>query len=237
MVASAVPSASAPSVASSVKIGTVPQLGPYTPSSGSAHVPEVGRTPVDGEHAPQPTMGHSYGTGSELQQGSAGAPSVPVDGFLFTPGVIDAHYRSEYEVKDPYKKVNNPPTRGMNTWVQGYENNAALAPQDVDGNAFRTRPGQQRTSWMRFQPPPSGGGYAPETFVPAQQPQAVRYNRIQGQIGTQAYGTGVLNSDTRGAGQTAGGIGGSNYTPAPGPPGTNSTAGNGNDATGMPVWG
>lgn len=113
---------------------------------------------------------------------------------------------------------------------------------------WKERHPQQRTSVMRNTLPPHGAGYAPETAVPHQLPQSPNTYKYNPQIGTQAYGSGhviaggyqhgrVLNSDTYGAGQTAGGIGGNQYTPAQGPPDTTSTAGNPGPASGMPTWG
>jgi hypothetical protein len=234
----AVPSAVAPSAQNSVPVLKTPQLGPYAPMTGSAIIPEVPQTEIEGEIAPNPSFAGPRASGGNRTGGSPGAPSLPVDGFLFRAQPIDDHYTVEYEGRDPYTKVNNPPTRGMFTWIKDYLNHIALSPQDVDPNGFRTMPGQQRTSHLRTAMPPHGAGFAPETFQPKQGPQAVRFNRYQPVIGTDAYGTGVLNSDTYGAGQTAGGIGGNQYTPTPGPPPTTSTAGGPNTGTtSMPTWG
>jgi hypothetical protein len=102
-------------------------------------------------------------------------------------------------------------------------------------SGFKLSGPQQRTSVMRNQLPPHGIGYAPETYVPRQLPQATRYNKIVPTVGTDRYGTGVLNTDTFGAGQTAGGIGGNNYTPSPGPPNTNNLSASASSAE--PTWG
>jgi hypothetical protein len=236
----AVPSAVAPSTQNSVPILTEAQLGPYQPMSGSAINPVVPRTEEMGadEISPQPGFGGRGTTGEPFSAGSEGAPSVPgMNGALFTPGPIDTHYVSEAEARNPYSKVNNPPTRGMFTRIQPFANHIAQTPQDVDPNGFRISPAQQRTSVMRNQLPNHGIGYAPETATPRALPQRVRFNRIQPTTGTDPYGSGVLNNDTLGAGQTAGGIGGNNYTPDPGPPDTTSTAGANQPVTDMPTWG
>ena len=233
----AVPSAVAPAVSgNNVTVLTGPQLGPYQPMTGSSVIPVVPRTETEGEPRPQPHWTSPPGTGSQAGNGTSGAPTVPVDGFLFRQGPIDPHYTSTEQARDPYKKVNNPPTRGLFTWVKAYANHIARGPQDVDPNGFRARPLQQRTSVMRITPPAHGAGYAPETAVPRQQPQHANTAKYLPALGTQEYGTGVLNSDTFGAGQTAGGIGGSQYTPPPGPPQTMPTGSQANPS-GMPVWG
>jgi hypothetical protein len=234
-----VPSA-VPSSANTVPVLQQPQRGPYQPMLGSPVIPEVPRTEVPGEeHIPgNPLLGHRGGTSSIPASGSAGSPSVPVDGFLFKKGPADPHYLSQYNpslASAPRVKVNNPPTRGMLTWVKDYLNGIATT-QDVDLAGWKERHPQQRTSWMRITPPPHGDGYSPETYDPRQMPQHPNTYKIIKATGTSPYGSGVLNSDTLGAGQVAGGIGGSNYTPAPGPPPTNSITGQ-PDMSGMPVWG
>jgi hypothetical protein len=239
----AVPSAVAPTAQRSVKVLTDPQLGPYKGMTGSSIIPVV---PVpDGAPNPedanlQPGYGGGVGGGSYLQAGSQGAPTVPaMGGVLFTSPPIDSHYVSEAEVKSPYAKVNNPPTRGR-IWsqrIQAFTNHIALTNQNVDPNGFRISPDQQRTSVMRNTLPPNADGYSPETYQPGQRPQSPNTAKYMPATGTQAYGTGVLNSDTYGAGQTAGGIGGNLYTPTPGPPPSTSTADNSSDASGMPTWG
>jgi hypothetical protein len=248
-IAKAVPSAVAPSAQNSVKILTEPQLGPYTPMSGHSVIPVVPQAGSPDDAPRQPGYGDAYGEGGQFNAGSGGAPSVPgMGGVLFTNGPIDPHYQDETETRNPYAKVNNPPTRGMLTWVKGYLNGIARS-QDTDLTGRKTRHPQQRTSWMRITPPPHGAGYAPETFTPRQQPQGDNTAKFLPAVGTQAYGVtvvngpsgsakGVLNSDTYGAGQTAGGIGGSQYTPAPGPPATYSTASQDiANYNGMPTWG
>ena len=228
----------APSAGNTVRILTGPQLGPYKPMSGHAIVPAVPRTQVDGEGQilGQPGFGGYASSGVQLDAGGYAAPSVDTDGFLWTAGPIDSHYTGEREVKDSTGKMNNPPTRGMQTRTQAYQNHIALASQDVDPNGFRIEPDQQRTSYMRNTLPPHAGGYAPETYIPRQMPQRGNTYKYMPATGTQAYGTGVLNSDSYGAGQTAGGQGGNQYTPTPGPPDTVSTAGNQNVSS-MPTWG
>lgn len=235
-VARAVPSAVAPSAANTVPVNQDPIKGPYEPMKGSSINPEVPRTPVEGEIAPQPYFtGGNSSTSEHYLAGSSGAPSVPPSGFLFTAGPIDSHYMSEAETCNPYRKVNNPPTRGAWTRIQMFLNGIATS-QDTDNTGFKQRHPQQRTSVMRNALPPHGIGYAPATSEPRQGAQSVPFNRIQPVTGTDRYGTGVLNSDTYGAGQTAGGIGGNNYTPQPGPPSTNAITAPA-DNSGMPSWG
>jgi hypothetical protein len=233
----AVPSAVAPSASgNNVQILTSPQLGPYQPMSGSTINPVVPRTKEEGETRPQPHWTSGGGKRTQLNPDGHGAPSVPVDGYLFKAVPVDSHYLSQDEAYNPYKRVNSPPTRGMFTWVKGYLNHIAHSVQEVDLNGFRVRTAQQRTSFMRFAPPPHGIGYAPETAVPHQNPQHANIAKFLPATGTQAYGTGVLNSNTFGAGQTAGGVGGSQYTVKPGLselPSIVTTP----DPTGMPVWG
>lgn len=233
----AVPTAVAPSYNNSVPVLTQPQLGPHLPMTGKSTAPLVPRPPQEGEHAPQPGYGRSGDFGSVPEPGMHGSPSVPaMNGALFTSGPIDPHYVSEAEVVNPYAKVNNPPTRGMFTFIKEYFNHIAYNQRTTE-TGFKISGPQQRTSYMRVTPPPHGAGYAPETFTPRQMPQQPNTYKYNPQLGTQGRGTGVLNSDTFGAGQTAGGIGGSLYTPQPGPPETISTAGNPPQSAGMPVWG
>lgn len=248
----AIPSAVAPSTSSNnVDILTRPQLGPYKPMSGNAVIASVPRTEEEGEPRAQPHWVSPPESATSIGYGNEGAPSVPpaeFSGGFYPNEPIDAHYRSQVQVKDPYAKVNNPPTRGMFTWVKAYLNHIARTVQEVDPNGFRISPPQQRTSVMRVTPPPHGAGFAPETFIPRQLPQHANTAKFQPAIGSQAYGVtfvnggtgsakGVLNRDTFGAGQTAGGIGGNQYTPAPGPPPTVSTAGTADNPSGMPTWG
>ena len=201
--------------------------------SGSAIVPVVGKTEVEGEPAPQPHFHGNAGRAAVSNSGSA-APSVPTEGFLFRARPIDEHYQSEMQPKgNPYKTVGRPGTLGWWTRVQQFANGIATS-QDVDNVGFKVRHPQQRTSVMRNQLPPKGE-FGTQTYIPTPSPQAVRYNRIVPVTGTDQYGTGVLNSDTFGAGQTAGGIGGSNYTtPAAAPVQTQVTPAMNSD---MPVWG
>lgn len=232
----AVPSAVHPSASYPVDINDEPQRGPYQPMTGSSVNPEVPRTEVEGSPASQPFYSGGGGSDVYAEGGSSGAPTVPVDGFLFKARPVDSHYMSELEERNPYHKVNSPPTRGMWTRIQNFVNGIATS-QDVDNAGWKQRHPQQRTSVMRNLLPPHGMGYNPQSFAPFQQPQQVNIDKINPRpIGTDAYGTGVLNADRLGAGQTAGGIGGSNYTPVPGPPVTNAVT-NPQDTSGMPTWG
>jgi hypothetical protein len=220
-VTKAIPSAVPFSADNSVQVLTEAQLGPYQPMTGSSINPKVPRTDIDGEIPPQP-----YFTGGYSQDrpgfyaGSAGAPSVPTDGFLFRAPPIDPHYMTEAETCNPYATVGRPGTYGWYTRVQQYMNHIAYN-QNKTTTGFKISGPQQRTSYMRTALPPVGA-FGVNTFTPRPQPQAVRFNRIRPSIGTDPYGSGVLNRDTFGAGQTYGGQGGSNYTAAPGPPPTNS---------------
>jgi hypothetical protein len=234
----AIPSAVAPSTGDTVRILTEPQLGPYTPMSGSSFVPPVPNVADPDEASPQPGYGYALGDGGQPSSGSAGAPKVPaLGGALFRSPEIDPHYQVPSGA-DPYTKVNNPPTRGVYSWIKDYVNGIGLGQQDKTGTGFNNRAPQQRQSHMRPALPPHGIGFAPETFTPHQNPQQPNTYGYPPSTGTQAYGTGVLNSDTYGAGQTAGGVGGSNYTPTPGPPVTTSTASQDiANGRGMPTWG
>lgn len=232
---SAVPNSLPRSTDNSVEVLTAAQLGPYQPATGSSINPKVPQTPVDGEIAPQPYFtGGNSAVRPAFVAGSAGAPSVPTDGFLFRAPVIDPHYQMPAETCNPYAKVNALHTVGWQTRVQQFQNHIGLGTQNTTETGFRNLGQQQRTSYMRNAMPPIGN-FGVQTFDPRPQPQAVRYNRIRPSIGTDAYGSGVLNSDTFGAGQTAGGIGGSNYTPNPGPPATNSITTP--PVTGEATWG
>lgn len=236
-VPSAVPSSA---TAANLPENTGPQLGPYNPMTGSSVNPVVPRSDNQAQDGttPQPGYGRAAETGSEFQGGGTGAPSVPgMNGILFRKSPIDSHYVSQAEGTNPYSLVNNPSTRGMNTFVVPYQNHIAQTSQDVDANGFRNSPAQQRQSVMRFQPPPHADGYAPQSYTPRQMPAHARQARFQPVIGTDPPSSGVLNSSTFGAGQTAGGIGGSNYTPTPGPPVTQSTAGNPAAVSAEPTWG
>lgn len=236
-VPSSVPSSVPPAI-SKTPVLTQPQLGErqfYRSGGGTERIPEVPRTDTGSEAPGNPRLGYRGALGQQPGSGSAGAPSVPVDGFLFKQGTIDPHYLNPFNKPGP--KVNNPPTRGMFTWVKTFLNHIATS-QDVDEAGWKAQHPQQRTSVMRITPPAHGIGYiSGEQFTPKQMPQQPNTARTVKTTGTQPYGTGVLNSDVLGAGQVAGGIGGNLYTPQPGPPPTNSTAGNSGDGSGMPTWG
>jgi hypothetical protein len=217
-------------------------MGPYNPTHPRNSVnPKVGRTEIEGTPLGNPVFGGYRTRGKPRASGSAGAPSVPVDGYLFTAPPIDPHYLNENQgSRNPYRKINNPATRGMWTRIQTFANNAAHTVQDVDNAGWRVRPGQQRTSYMRNALPPTGIGYAPEMAAPRRLSQRIPVYKYPPALGTQPYGTGVLNSDTFGAGQTYGGQGGNNYSPQPGPPETTSTASQSSGVSGwgqMPTWG
>jgi hypothetical protein len=234
---SAVPSAVAR--AGSVPVNGKAQRQPRIPMSGKSSVPYVpGGDPAAGTPW-QPSFATSGGTGAALAEGSAGAPSVPADGVLFKRGPIDAHYLVP-SGQNPYARVNSPPTRGLFTWVKSFANHVFNGKQNVDNAGWQQSSPQQRTSYMRITPPALGGGYAPETYVPRQMPQQPNTYRFNPTTGNSAAGPVrgqalVLNSATYGAGQTAGGIGGSGYTEPVPPPDTVpvTPAGGG----GMPVWG
>jgi hypothetical protein len=215
--------------------------------TGNSIVPEVPKTEIDGETPSQPQF-TSYGGSGSVSNSSDGAPSVPgMGGQLFRAGPIDPHYQSEIQPNgNPYKTVGRPGTLGWWTRAQQFINGIATS-QDTDLTGVKQRHAQQRTSVMLNALPPKGQ-FGTQTFVPHPQPQAVAYNRVRPTVGTDAYGSGkpttmggyqsgrVLNSDSFGAGQTAGGIGGNQYTPAPGPPDTTSTAGSVGSSA-MPMWG
>lgn len=219
-----------------VTVLTEPQKGPYKAPNGNPNIPVVPRSDDQTEKTlpAQPSYGTAISTGNAPDNG-LGAPSVPsMGGVLFTSGPIDSHYVSEVG-DNPYDKVNNPPTRGMFTFVKSYLNHT-LIHRNTDNTGRLIGGDQQRTSFMRVTPPPHGMGYAPATSSPIQLPQQENTYKYPPTVGTDKYGTGVLNSDTFGAGQTAGGQGGNNYTPAPGPPPTNSLT-NPQPPSGMPTWG
>jgi hypothetical protein len=223
-----------------VPVLTEPQKGPYNAPTGKAEIPVVPRSDDQTEKTlpAQPMYGTAVSRGGPPDNG-LGAPSVPnMNGVLFTSGPIDEHYSSESQAFNPYGKVNNPATRGMFTFVKNFQNHYRRS-QDKTNTGFENTPdwNQQRTSVMRVTPPPHGIGYAPETAVPHQLPQQENTYKYPPTTGTDQYGSGVLNSDTFGAGQTAGGIGGNNYTPQPGPPSTNSITAVQQNPSGMPVWG
>lgn len=229
----AIPSSVAFSADNSVKVNDTALRGPYQPATGKSINPKVPQTPVEGELPPQPYFtGGKTGVGSAFLPGSHGAPSVPTDGFLFRSPPIDSHYLVEAQERNPYSKVNALHTVGWNTLVAQYPNHVGHHQWTTE-TGFKVTTAQQRTSYMRAALPPVGN-FGVQTFQPRPQPQAVRYNRIRPSIGTDPYGTGVLNRDTFGAGQTYGGQGGNNYSPAPGPPPTNSVS---NPAVAEPTLG
>jgi len=228
----------------SAPVSTTAQRGPYQPVTGKSVVPEVPRTeqPGEAEMAWQPSYATAGTTGRTLESGSAGAPSVPVDGFLFKRGPVDPHYTAQ-SGPSPYARVNAPqPPRPLGI-IKSFINGIFQGRQNVDEAGWQQRAPQQRTSYMRVTALPSGeGGYAPETYVPRQLPQQPYTQRFLPVLGSSQPGVVpgqgiVLNRATFGAGQTAGGIGGNQYTPAPGPPDTTSTAGQPQQASGMPTWG
>jgi hypothetical protein len=236
-----VPSAVAPSAGNSVKINQRPQRGPHKPMTGKSYVPAVPANADPEDAGLQPGYGGAGSAGGPPDTGQ-GAPSVPgMGGVLFTPGPLDVHYQSEVEAYNPYA-VNRPAAPGLFTWVKGYLNHIGLGVQNTDTTGFRQTGAQQRTSWMRITPPAHGSGFAPATSTPRQLPQRANTSKYLPSTGTTrpgpVRGQGiVLNSSTFGAGQTAGGIGGNQYTPTPGPPETTSTAGLVQNPGGMPVWG
>ena len=235
----AVPTAVAPSTDNSVPVSTTPTRVPRITSQGGERNPVVPRTPAEGTPDAQPPYGQVYGSGSIPYSGNAGSPSVPgMNGILFRKAPLDSHYQSMNEGNNnPYDKVNNPAVQGRFSWVKTFINGIGLGVQNQDEAGWNVRSPQQRTSVIRMLMPQHGPGYAPETFTPKQLPQSDRWNRDIPVIGTDPYGSGVLNADTFGAGQTAGGIGGNRYTPPPGPPETTSTAGQETVPSGMPTWG
>ena len=231
----AVPSAVEPSADNSVKVLRAAQLGPYQPQSGSSINPKVPNSNDPNAEIPaQPHFSGGWGQTVQCQlTGSEGAPSVPTDGFLFRKGPIDQHYMSEVETKNPYGTVGRPGTVGWWTRVQSFANHTAMS-QNTTNTGFKINGPQQRTSVMLNALPPEGE-FGTQTFIPTQQPQAVRYNRIRPSVGSDPYGSGVLNADSYGAGQTYGGIGGNQYTPPSGPPVTNSI--DTPAASAEPTWG
>lgn len=235
---SAVPSAVTP--ASTVPVNQRAQRKPYTPPSGKSVIPYVPGGQADPAEIPwQPSYATAGKVGAIPSGGSAGAPSVPAqDTAIWTAGPIDLHYMAPSSA-DPYGKVNNPPTRGLFTFVKTYLNHVFNGKQDVDNAGWQQNSPQQRTSYMRVTPPPLGAGYAPEIYavhLNPQQPRTYRFNPTTGRdlprmVPGQAP---ILNSYTYGAGQTAGGQGGNNYAPPVPPPDTTPVAQSGG---GYPVWG
>lgn len=234
----AVPLAVASSTSNSVSVNTEPQLGPFTATLGQNEIPNVPRSDdINDENITnQPSYATGIGKGGQRNSGGNGAPSVPKHGFLFSAKPIDRHYRSEDEDVNPYGKVNDPPTRGRFQWLKTLANHIAYS-QHTTETGFKISGPQQRESVMRMALPPRGIGYAPETFEPRQLPHHVNTAKFMPSTGNDQYGSGVLNSDTFGAGQTAGGVGGNQYTPTPGPPDTTSTANQAGNSSGMPSWG
>lgn len=234
---SAVPSAVTGS--NTVPVNQRAQRLPHQPMTGKSRVPYVPGGQADAETPWQPAYATVGTTGRTLESGSPGAPSLPLDGVLFKRGPADPHYLVE-SGPPPVPKVNNPPTRGMLTFVKSYLNHVFQGKQHVDNAGWQQSAPQQRTSYMRFLPPPRGGGYAPETFTPRLNPQQPRTYRFNPTTGNDAPGPRpgqflVLNTVTYGAGQTAGGIGGNQYTPPASPPATTTVTPGG--SSGMPTWG
>src|SRR5215469_11361059 len=126
---SAVPSAVTP--ANSVAVNQRAQRGPYQPMTGKSRVPYVPGGQAGAETPWQPAYATTGTTATTPQSGSPGAPSLPLDGFLFKRGPADPHYLAE-PGRDPYGKVNNPPTRGMLTFVKAYLNGIFQGKQNVD---------------------------------------------------------------------------------------------------------
>ena len=236
-ITSAVPSAV--TKGNSVPVNQTAQRGPYEPMTGSSYVPYVPGNEVDEETPWQPAYATVGKTGQTLTAGSTGAPSVPgMNGALFTPGAIDPHYTVP-SAFNPYAKVNTHATRGMLTWVKAYANHVFNGKQNVSNTGWQQNSAQQRTSYMRITPPPHGAGYAPATSTPKQMPQQDRTYRFNPTTGNDLPGPrrgqgNVLNSTTYGAGQTAGGIGGSQYAPTPSGPDTVPVT---STSTSMPTWG
>lgn len=236
----AVPSAVAPSTGNSVQINDEPNREPRVTAQGGTRNPVVPKTETEGTPDPQPGYGHPGTTGNIPLSGDTGAPSLPdMNGLLFRKGPADPHYTSTIQGNEnPYDKVNNPAVQGRYSWIKTLVNGIGLGTQNKDEAGWNVRSPQQRSSVMRMLMPQHGPGYAPETYIPKQLPQSPRWNKLDTPvIGSDSYGSGVLNADTFGAGQTAGGIGGNRYSPAPGPPDTTSTADQPANPSGMPMWG
>lgn len=239
-VAPAVPSAVAQTDTTSVAVDTTPQLGPLQAATGATStVPQVPTSGQPEEAPPSPRFAGAAETGSAAESGGAGAPTVPAQTTaLWTPGPIDLHYQDPDEGgRNPYAKVNSPPTRGVIAWTKGFLNHVWNGVQDTDNAGWQQNSAQQRTSVMDIVLPPAGNGYSPQTYTPHQQPQAASTYRFGPTVGNDAPGPRVLNRSAYGAGQTAGGEGGNAYTPTPGPPDTTSTAQAQADTSGMPTWG
>lgn len=223
---------------SPLQVDEKPQLTFRIPPGGKSVVPMVPRS--DGltqfDIPAQPVVGKGVTIGQLPESGMPGAPSVPQNlalGQFFVAPSIDEHYLEERMSSNPYQRVNNPPTRGMWTWVKDYANHVFNA-QTTDSAGWQQNSDQQRTSHMRITGPPLSDGYSPESFTPHQQPQFARTQQVMPVTGSDPYGSGVLNRDRFGAGQVAAGQGGANYTPSPGSPPVNEVPPNTSD---MPVWG
>lgn len=234
----AVPSAVNP--ANSVPVNEKAQRSPYVPTTGSSVVPYVPGHDDHEETPYQPEYATTGRVGKTLSTTVNAAPSVPgMNGVLFTAGPIDDHYHSVSGI-DPYAKVNAPKHVTPMGLLKSFANHVFNGKQNVDNAGWQQNSPQQRTSYMRVTALPSGSvGYAPETFEPRQQAQAPRTQRFLPTIGTdqpgQVPGQGViLNSTTFGAGQTAGGRGGNQYTPPVAPPDTTPVAASNNS---QPMWG
>lgn len=236
-VAQSVPSAVNP--ANSVLVNEKAQRGPHVAPTGSSVVPFV-PDHDDHEETPwQPSYATTGRVGRMRSTTGDSAPSVPgMNGALFTQGPIDEHYHTVSGI-EPYATVGRPGTVGWQTWVKTFANHVFNGKQDVDNAGWQQNSPQQRTSYMRITTPPHGPGYAPATSVPLPQPQQARTQQFLPTTGNdqpgaiRGQGT-ILNSTTYGAGQTAGGIGGNQYTaPVPGPDTTPVAASNG----AMPMWG
>lgn len=230
-----------PPAAGGLAVNAAAQRRPYQPMTGKPVITSVPRPEGDSpQETPwQPAYATAGATGRTLAGGSAGAPSVPTEGFLFKAGAIDPHY-AVMSGRNPYATVNSPPTRGFTTWVKAFANHVFQGRQNVDAAGWQQAAPQQRTSWMRVTPPALGPGYAPEAYVPRQLPQQPNTYRYGPVTGTSEPGVVpgqgiVLNSSAYGAGQVAGGIGGNAYTPSPPPPDTVQAVPAA--SSGMPSWG
>jgi len=237
-----VPTAIAPSTGNTVPVSSDPDRNyRITTGGGGTRNPVVPKTETEGEPRPQPGYGEAFGRGTINYSGDFGdsAPAVPgMNGVLFRKGPADPHYMSESEGNNPpYDKVNNPAVQGRFNWFKSFANYIGLGVQNRESTGWNVREPQQRTSVWRPLMPQHGPGYGVFWYTPKQLPQTPRWNRDIPVTGSDPYGSGVLNSDTFGAGQTAGGIGGNRYSPPPGPPATTSTADNAVNPSGMPSWG
>jgi len=259
----AIPTSVAPSTGNTVPVSTDPTRLARVTAQGGTQNPVIPKTETEGNPLPQPGYGEVFGKGAISYSGDSGdtAPSVPgMNGVLFRKSPADPHYMSENAGNlgpdmvnqgnpSAYDKVNNPDVQGRFNWFKTFANNIGLGVQNRDNAGWNVRAPQQRTSVWRPLMPQHGPGFGAFWYVPKQLPQTPRWNRDIPIIGTDAYGDpmpssrfdsygkGVLNSNTFGAGQTAGGIGGNRFTPPPGPPDTTSTADQASNPSGMPSWG